>query len=101
MELQKNITVIAIETIAQSQVLLALNDIDIKNKEATCLSVLLKEGVAYPSDRIDLIANAVTLNSYDFFSPMERKLFMVLFKQYLNKANSRLINALLVPGGAE
>jgi hypothetical protein len=61
----------------------------------------LKDGVAYPSDRIDLIGRAVTHNSYDFFSPMERKLFMVLFEQYLNEANIGLINDLLVARGRE
>ena len=96
-ELNQNIEVIAVEAIAQSRVLLALKGTEIQDPEATCLSVVLGEGTAYPTNKIDLIARATTFNAYNFIPQVERENYMLLFKRYLNNDSTEEINDLLIP----
>ena len=69
-----DIEVIAVETIAQSRVLLAKKGIDVNKLEAECLPVLLSHGRAIPSDRMDLIARATTFNAYDFLHEKRKQI---------------------------
>lgn len=51
--LNEEIEDIAVETIAQSRMLLSLRGIDIQNADAVCLPVLIGDEMMRPIDKVD------------------------------------------------
>lgn len=98
MELNANIEVVGIEAIAESRILLATKGVDLNANQAVCLSVLSRNGVAYATDKLDLISKATTFNAYNFIDELdERENYTLLFKTMLSNEIVNIINKLFEP----